>query len=132
MVVSPNKGSPIWTPKYCNPFYGDTKKGTPNLGNYHMMFCCRHGEGPTHYFLSFILQFLVIACCHFAEYGRRALSLFCHCLILFCHRPLSLFVTFCPVLSIFLSFLSVPCHFKSCHHLASTKITKHDTQMTKT
>ena len=32
MVVSQNKGTPISTPKYCSPYYGDPQKGTPNFG----------------------------------------------------------------------------------------------------
>ena len=31
MVVSQNKGSPIWTPIYYSPYYGDTQNGTPNF-----------------------------------------------------------------------------------------------------
>ena len=32
MVVSQNKGTPIQTPKYYNPYYGDPQKGTLNFG----------------------------------------------------------------------------------------------------
>ena len=32
MVVSQNKGTPIWTPIYHDPYYGDPQKGTPNFG----------------------------------------------------------------------------------------------------
>ena len=32
MVVSQNRGTPIWTPKYYNPYYRDPQKGTPNFG----------------------------------------------------------------------------------------------------
>ena len=32
MVVSLNRGTPIWTPKYYNPYYGDPQNGTPNFG----------------------------------------------------------------------------------------------------
>ena len=32
MVVSQNKGTPIWTPKYYSPYYGDPQNGTPNFG----------------------------------------------------------------------------------------------------
>ena len=31
MVVSINRGTPIWTPKFYNPYYGDLQKGTPNF-----------------------------------------------------------------------------------------------------
>ena len=32
LVVSQNKGTPIQTPKYYNPYYRDPQKGTPNFG----------------------------------------------------------------------------------------------------
>ena len=32
MVVSQNSGTPTQTPKYYNPYYRDTQKGTPNFG----------------------------------------------------------------------------------------------------
>ena len=32
MVVSQNRGTPIWTLIYYNPYYGDPQKGTPNFG----------------------------------------------------------------------------------------------------
>ena len=32
MVLSHNRGTPIWIPKYYNPYYGDPQKGTPNVG----------------------------------------------------------------------------------------------------
>ena len=32
MVVSQNKGTPIWTPKYYGPYYRDPQNGTLNFG----------------------------------------------------------------------------------------------------
>ena len=32
MVISLNRGTPIWTPKYYSPYYWDPQKGTPNFG----------------------------------------------------------------------------------------------------
>ena len=32
MVVSLNRGTPIWTPKYYSPYYKESQKGTPNFG----------------------------------------------------------------------------------------------------
>ena len=32
LAVSQNKGTPIWTPIYYNPYYRDPQKGTPNFG----------------------------------------------------------------------------------------------------
>ena len=32
MIASLDKGSPIWTPKYCHPDPWDAPKGTPNFG----------------------------------------------------------------------------------------------------
>ena len=34
MVVSQDKGTPTWSPKYCNPYYRDPQEGTQNwVGN---------------------------------------------------------------------------------------------------
>ena len=35
LVVSLNKGTPIWTPDYYHPCYEDPQNGTPNFGNPH-------------------------------------------------------------------------------------------------
>ena len=32
LLVSINRGTPTWTPKYCSPYSGDLPKSTPNLG----------------------------------------------------------------------------------------------------
>ena len=32
MVVSLNRGTPMWSPKYYSPYYMEPQKGTPNLG----------------------------------------------------------------------------------------------------
>ena len=37
MVVSLNRGTPIWTPKYCNPYHGDPQKCALILGNPYMI-----------------------------------------------------------------------------------------------
>ena len=36
MVISQNRGTPIQTPKYYNPYYGDPKKVPLILGNSHI------------------------------------------------------------------------------------------------
>ena len=44
MVVSIKKGTPTWTPKFYNPFYGEPQEGTPNGGNPQII--CRHETVP--------------------------------------------------------------------------------------
>ena len=36
LVVSQNKGNPVQTPKYCNPYYGDPNKVPLIIGNPHL------------------------------------------------------------------------------------------------